>query len=94
MSAILKKKATEILEDLHQKDLTHLDSMIRGKQIILFSQSDGKKEYRCRFMQIEDDSFALSMFNQTGWDATPFTGSLEELLELVEDEFSWVLESY
>lgn len=95
MAINLKKKAQELLEQIHKKDLTHLNSMSRGDHIIIYSQHEEEREYRCRFTYQGDHSFSFSMYNHNGqWESTPLTGTLEELLEIVDEEFNWVLESY
>ena len=81
---------------LQERSLSHLNVTKRGTNIVIYSEdSDGGKENRCRFTYIKPGLFILNMANHTGrWEPTPFEGTLEELLEMVIEQFPWTLTNY
>lgn len=95
MSNNLREKAREVEERLHHMDLTHLNTLVFGESIVVFSEYRGERENRCRFTDIMGERFSLSMVGHSGtWEKTPLTGTLEELLNLVTGELGWVLEDF
>ena len=88
-SSFLVEKVLKILE---AKDLTHLHVTVRASNIVIYSQHGKDKDNRCRFVKLSANTFSLHMADHRGkWEPTPFTGSLEELIELVIEKFGWVL---
>jgi hypothetical protein len=86
--------AEEIKTKLHNKGLKHLDVRARGEHIVVFSEYEGKKENRCRFTEYRG-KYLLGMADHNNkWEATPFEGTINELLELVVEQFGWVLTDY
>jgi len=80
---------------LKEKELNHLKVAKRGVNIVVYSEDKNNKENRCRFTFIEPGSFILNMANHSGkWEPTPFEGSLDELLEMVIEQFPWTLTNY
>jgi len=80
---------------LHEKDLKHLKVTKRGDSLVVYSEDSNGKENRCRFTYKKRGIYNLSMSNHTGrWEATPFEESLEELLEMVIEQFPWTLIDY
>ena len=54
-----------------------------------------RRENRCRFNRIERDRYTLDMANHSGkWEATPFGGTIQELVGIVAETFPWTLEDY
>lgn len=89
---ILEFKKDEIKEKLKQMGLNHLSAGVRGKNIVIYSEYNGNRENRCRFTNISAGTYVLGMADHNGkWEATPFEGKIEELLEMVLTQFEWVL---
>ena len=88
----LKSTSMEIESYIHQRGLTHLHVMVHGKHIIIYSTYDGEKEPRARLSQIRPGVFRLSMADHRGqWEATPYIGTTDKLLEMILEEFSFTL---
>lgn len=85
---ILKWISEGVENQLHDAGLNHLKTGVRGKSIVVYSESDGNKENRCRFTQISGQIFVLGMADHNGkWETTPFEGKLDELLDMVKSQF-------
>lgn len=88
----LESTKDQIKDKLEQMNLKHLDAAVRGKNIVIYSEFEGKKENRCRFTQVSTRTYELGMADHNGkWEPTPFEGTVDELLEMVLKEFEWVL---
>lgn len=86
---------SKLSKKLIEVDLTYLKVGARGNSISIFSEYEGEKENRCRFTKINKDTYTLSMSNRNGkWEATPFEGDIEELLNIVMNDFEWILSDY
>ena len=84
----LEKKLVEL-------NLNHLKCTKRGESISVFSKGEMRRENRCRFNRIERDRYTLDMANHSGkWEATPFGGTIQELVGIVAETFPWTLEDY
>lgn len=84
----------EVKNKLYSKGLKHLDVKARGEHIVIFSEYEGKKENRCRFTESRG-KYILGMADHNNkWEATPFEGTIDELLEMVLEQFGWVLTDY
>ena len=82
-------------DKLQKRELYHLRVDKRGANIVVYSNGENGKENRCRFTYIKTGLFILSMANYSGrWEATPFEGSLDELVEMVIEQFPWTLTNY
>ena len=80
---------------LQEKELYHLKVTKRGVNIVVYSEDENGKVNRCRFTYIKRGLFILNMANYSGkWEPTPFEGSLNELLEMVIEQFPWTLTNY
>lgn len=88
----LKNLANKLLGLLHDKEITHLKVTTRSSSIIIYSEQDNEKDNRCRFVKISGNTFNLHMADHKGkWEPTPFNGTIDELVELVLNQFGWVL---
>ena len=80
---------------LCEAGLNHLKTGVRGKNISVYSEYEGSRENRCRFIQMSGKEFKLGMADHNGkWESTPFEGSIDELLDMVMTQFGWVLTDY
>jgi hypothetical protein len=92
---ILEQGKSYVEKMLHENHLCHLNVTIRGNNIVVYSEHEKQKENRCRFTQVQASSYIMNMSNHKGkWETTPFEGSLEELLQMVIEQFPWVLTDY
>lgn len=72
--------------------LDHLDVRTRGDHIIVFSEENEEKWDRIRLTRLGGGAYQLGMADHRGrWDQTPFTGTLQALLDLVASDFPWLL---
>ncbi len=82
----------KVLALLHAKGLTHLKVTTRASNIVIYSENGNDKENRCRFVQGPRNTYILHMADHKGrWEATPFMGTVDELVELITTQFGWVL---
>lgn len=80
---------------LEQKGLHYLKVCIRGANIVIYSENNGIKENRIRFTYTKAGIYILGMADHNGkWEQTPFEGTAEELLDMVLNQFQWVLCNY
>jgi len=86
----------DVENKLQEKGLKHLKVAKRGVNIVIYSEDeDGGKENRCRLTYVKPRKYILNMANHTGkWEPTPFEGTLDELLEMVIEQFPWTLTDY
>ena len=86
----------EVENKLREKGLNHLKVAKRGVNIVIYSDDeDGGKDNRCRFTFVKARLYVLNMANHAGkWEPTPFEGTLDELLEMVIEQFPWTLTDY
>ena len=96
MAAISLEAEKQFVENkLLESELNHLKVTKRGVNIVVYSADESGKENRCRFTYIKPGVFILNMANHSGrWEPTPFEGTLEELLEMVIEQFPWTLTDY
>jgi hypothetical protein len=84
-----------IKKTLEKRGLNYLKVAERANSIAIYSEDSDGKLNRCRFIKIAPKLYVLSIANNSGkWESTPFEGILEELLEMVIEQFPWTLESY
>jgi len=86
--------ANEVKNKLHNKGLKHLDVAARGEHIVVFSEYEGKRENRCRFTEYQGKYLLGMADHNNNWEDTPFEGTINELLEMVLDQFGWILTNY
>jgi hypothetical protein len=92
---ILLSVSERVKEKLHKKRLTYLNVAVRGKNIVIYSEYEGRKENRCRFTQIGGGQYMLGMADHNNrWEDTPFEGTIDELMDMVLEQFGWVLSDY
>jgi len=93
---ILERDKDHVENRLREKGLTHLKVTRRGVNIVIYSDDeDGGKDNRCRFIFVKSGLYVLNMANHAGkWEPTPFDGTLDELLEMVIEQFPWTLTDY
>ena len=92
----LEKDKLKIERTLQEQEYTHLKVTKRGDKLVIYSDNGaGGKENRCRFIYEKAGTYTLNMANHTGkWETTPFEGSMEELLEMVMEQFPWTIANY
>lgn len=73
------------------KELSHLKVRKLGDLLILDSMPNGKRYSHTRFRCLSKNIFRLEMPTRNKWEMTPFEGSLEDLLQMVIDQFPWTL---
>lgn len=75
--------------------LAHLRVQKYGKSLTLLSGPDDDAQKHARFTHIAADSWGLSFPRHTGkWEKSPFTGTLDELVDTLVDNFPHYLDSY
>jgi hypothetical protein len=78
----MDREAQALQKLLHQRELAHLRVSKRGKALILHSGPEDDPEPEARLTRLERGQWRLDLRHHTGkWEQTPFTGSLDELLE-------------
>lgn len=91
----IKLKSYRIEDLLEKKGLNYLKVCVRGKSIVIYSEADGIKENRVRFTYDKAGIYMLGIADHNGkWEQTPFEGPAEELLDMVLNQFQWVLCNY
>jgi hypothetical protein len=82
----------KVLGLLHGKGLTHLKVTARTSNIVIYSEHGKEKENRCRFVKMQGNAYNLHMADHKGkWEPTPYTGTIDELVELITIQFGWAL---
>jgi hypothetical protein len=77
---------------LKQRKLNHLRVKKRADSLTLDAGSPDDPWPRARFRLLTKQRWTLDVADAAGrWEATPFQGSLKELLALLADTFPWVL---
>jgi len=87
--------AREQLEDLlaGESALSHLQIKKRGASLSLHSGQSPNENKHARFTHLRGPIWGLSFPHHSGrWETTPFTGSLEELLQTLVNDFSFFLD--
>jgi len=92
---VLEQDKSYVEKRLQENQLTHLHVTIRGNNIVVYSEYEKHKENRCRFTQIQTGLYIMNMADHRGkWELTPFEGLLNELLQMLIEQFPWVLTDY
>jgi len=86
----------ELMDFLHRKGFDHLKVLVRGQHLVIYSTGpEGDKFNRIRLSRISLAEYQLGIANHMGrWEATPFIGTLSELMQLLTEQFGFVLEDY
>ncbi len=85
----------DIEEILKEQGLSHLKVQGRGDHLVIYSQEDDERVSRARLTYLAPNSYQLGFADHRGrWETTPFTGTIPELLQLLMEQFSWVLTDY
>lgn len=86
--------AEELEEKLHEHDeLTHLCVKVRGDKLVIYSGDANDPQKHARLTDIGRGIWGLSLPRHTGrWEPTPFTGTIEEILDTLVSNFSFYLE--
>jgi hypothetical protein len=88
----LYQAALRVERELHARGLEHLAVRIYGKSVIIYSGAPEDHENRARFTSLPGSHYRLDMASPNGrWEKTPFTGTLEELLHQLIEDFGFVL---
>lgn len=59
---------------------------------MIYSEENGEKIPRVRFSRIDRETYELRIISHMGhWDVTPFTGDSDELMEIVINQFGFLL---
>lgn len=89
---INESRCTEVVNLLKMNGFSHLKVLARGKHVVIYSEDDGEKINRVRFSHLENEFFSLGVANHRGrWEVTPFEGTLPELVEILTEQFSFLL---
>ncbi len=95
MDVMKQAKVDTLTRMLTEKGYTHLKVKARGQHFTIYSEEDGTTVPRLRLTAIPADQYALSFPTRSGkWERTPFVGTRQDLLEIVETMFGWHLESW
>lgn len=79
-------------EDLEQMGLTHLNVRKHGKHLVIYSMEDGEKVNRARLTKVTAQYYQLGMANHRGkWESTPFRGTLDEIIDLLTNDFAFAI---
>ncbi len=85
----------KILQLLKEQGVEHLYIQARGDHLVLYSLEDEEKINRVRFTRLSVNKYQLSMADHKGrWEKTPFTGTIPELVDMLIEQFSFVLAEY
>ncbi len=90
-----KFASEKILQLLKEQGIDHLYIQARGDHLVLYSLEDEEKVNRVRFTRLSSNKYQLSMAGHRGrWEKTPFTGTIPELVEMLIEQFSFMLAEY
>ena len=77
---------------LRQRKLKHLRATKRADSLSLVAGSADDPWPRARFRLLTKHRWTLDVADAAGrWEPTPFEASLKELLDLLAENFPWVL---
>ncbi len=77
---------------LQRRKLKHLRAKRRADSLTLASGTRNDPWPRARFRLVTRQLWTLDVAHHTGrWEPTPFRAPLRELLDLLADNFPWVL---
>jgi len=87
--------AEELEEELAKYDgLTHLRVKKRGDSLVIFSGEPKDPQNHARMTYLDGDTWGLSLPKHTGrWERTPFTGTMEDILDTLVSNFRYYLKN-
>ncbi|QQK74232.1 hypothetical protein HUG15_20905 [Salicibibacter cibarius] len=89
---IMSAAKSTLKDALHEQGFTHLNVRTHGPHLVIYSEEDGEKVNRARLTRFNDQTYELSMSNHRGkWEATPFSGTMAEMLTLLTKQFPFTL---
>ncbi len=78
-----------------REGLDHIVVKKHGKSLKLMSEGPDRLEPHARFTRIGRDRWRLDLPSHTGrWEQTPFSGSMDELLDTLIGQLGWHLEPH
>ncbi len=89
--------AQKLMDFLHEKGFGHLKVLVRGQHLVIYStaEPEGDKINHARLSRLSSVEYQLDIANHMGrWETTLFTGTLSELVQLLTEQFGFVLEDY
>jgi hypothetical protein len=88
----LKETAKKVEQIIHNKGFKHLYVYSMSDHLVIYSKDGDEKINRSRLSFIQKNNYQLSMADHRGkWEATPYTGTLDELLDLLTNDFAFAL---
>lgn len=83
----------ELLQnELHARKFTHLFVRLQEINLVIFSIENGQESDRAQLVPAPAGLYLLSVANHRGqWQQTPFTGSPQQLLEVLETKMAFSL---
>jgi len=92
---MLQSACNTLETKLHEKGFTHLQVRVHGTHLVIYSEDGDFKENRARFTQLKQQHYGLGMATHRGkWEPTPYSGSLNELLDLLTGQLAFTLAAY
>ncbi len=90
-----KFASDKILQLLKEQGIEHLHIQARGDHLVLYFLEDEEKINRVRFTRLAVNKYQLSMADHKGrWEKSPFTGTIPELVDMLIEQFSFMLAEY
>lgn len=87
--------SAQIEDLLTEQNFTHLKAQGRGDHLVIYSEEDGERISRARLTRLGTHSYQLGFTDHRGrWESTPFSGTIGELIQMLTEQFSWVLADY
>lgn len=82
---------SKIEELLRERDLAHLTARKHGTKLILESGPDDDRVPHARFTKDTVHLWLLDVHAGRKWERTPYRARLDQLLDLIDDAFPWLL---
>lgn len=88
----LKYQSLFIEKTLKDRGFYHLKVLARGNHLVIYSEYGEDKINRARLTHLGGNIYVLGMADHRGkWEPTPFTGSIQDLVEMLMTQFSFAL---
>lgn len=88
----LKSRCSSIEKNFNDRGLHHLRVLARGNHLVIYSEEGNEKINRARLTPLKGNTYVLGMADHRGkWESTPFTGTIQELIEMLTTQFSFAL---
>ena len=81
----------EVERHLHARNLKHLRARKHGAAVVVESGPDERPWKHFRIRRDTVHLWRLDMARGERWEKTPLRGTLEELIDMVIDQFPWTL---